>query len=158
MKIDVEGFEYEVLAGNDWEKCSPRLICIEANHVDKDWRPMLDKLNYSFAFFDGLNEYYLASDEAYRLEDFKKENFIKFGMSELSIYSLAGEEVHRLTKKEQQEIRKSDALNFKELKKLLELERDDLRKELNDTLNSRSYKVGSLISGPYRKLLAWKNR
>ncbi|HEX7633280.1 MAG TPA: FkbM family methyltransferase [Candidatus Saccharimonadales bacterium] len=73
MKVDVEGFEYEVLSGNDWEKYRPQVICIEANHVDKDWRPLLIKQNYSLVFADGLNEYYVdnSTDRA------KKFDYVK---------------------------------------------------------------------------------
>ncbi len=58
MKVDVEGFEYEVLAGNNWENYKPELICIESNHIVKDWRPFLIDNNYQFFFNDGLNDYY----------------------------------------------------------------------------------------------------
>lgn len=62
MKVDVEGFEYEVLNGNDWSKYRPKVICIEANHIVKDWRPILSKHEYKKVFFDGLNEYYVDSN------------------------------------------------------------------------------------------------
>jgi FkbM family methyltransferase len=58
MKIDVEGLEYEVLEGNDWKKYRPEVICIEANHIKKDWRSLLTENGYSLTFFDGLNDYY----------------------------------------------------------------------------------------------------
>ncbi len=58
IKIDVEGFEYDVLAGNDWSKYRPEVICIESNHITKDWRPLLAQNEYQLAFADGLNEYY----------------------------------------------------------------------------------------------------
>lgn len=58
LKVDVEGYEYEVLEGNDWKKYRPEVICIEANHVKKDWRKLLKDNGYELAFFDGLNEYY----------------------------------------------------------------------------------------------------
>jgi FkbM family methyltransferase len=58
MKVDVEGFEYDVLIGNDWNRFRPEVICIEANHILKDWRPLLKSNHYELAFFDGLNEYY----------------------------------------------------------------------------------------------------
>jgi len=58
MKVDVEGFEYEVLAGNDWKKYRPEVICIEANHIVKDWHPLFEEHGYTLAFSDGLNEYY----------------------------------------------------------------------------------------------------
>jgi FkbM family methyltransferase len=58
MKIDVEGLEYEVLASNDWEMYRPEVICIEANHIQKDWHPILRKAGYDLVFDDGLNEYF----------------------------------------------------------------------------------------------------
>jgi len=58
LKVDVEGLEYEVLDGNDWVKYRPEVICIEANHVKRDWRKLLKNNNYSLTFYDGLNEYY----------------------------------------------------------------------------------------------------
>jgi FkbM family methyltransferase len=63
MKVDVEGYEYEVLAGNNWEKFRPSVLCIEANHVVNDWHPLIKKAGYELIFFDGLNEYFVA-DEA----------------------------------------------------------------------------------------------
>lgn len=58
LKVDVEGYEYEVLKGNNWEKFRPEVICIEANHVVKNWQKLLLKNKYEKVFFDGLNEYY----------------------------------------------------------------------------------------------------
>lgn len=69
LKIDVEGFESEVLGSNDWEKYRPEVICIEANHIKNDWRGVLKDNSYSFVFFDGLNEYY-ADDRTNRAERF----------------------------------------------------------------------------------------
>ena len=62
MKVDVEGYEYEVLNSNDWEKYRPQLLCVESNHIDKDWRPLLKKKGYEFVFFDGINDYYVAKE------------------------------------------------------------------------------------------------
>lgn len=61
MKVDVEGFEYKVLESNDWKTFRPEVICIEANHIVEDWRPLLRKHDYALAFSDGLNEYYVDS-------------------------------------------------------------------------------------------------
>lgn len=70
LKIDVEGYEYNVLAGNDWKKYRPELICIEANHTFKDWKSLLEKANYKMVFFDGLNEYYLSEEAMHREKEF----------------------------------------------------------------------------------------
>lgn len=58
LKVDVEGHEYEVLHGNDWTRYRPEVICIEANHIIKNWKPLLKRNDYTLVFFDGLNEYY----------------------------------------------------------------------------------------------------
>lgn len=70
MKVDVEGFEYEVLEGNDWQKYRPEMICIESNHIVRDWRPMLKEQGYTKVFFDGLNDYYLARESMHRADFF----------------------------------------------------------------------------------------
>lgn len=62
MKVDVEGLEYEVLKGNDWDKFRPELICVEANHSDKNWRKILISNGYVKFFEDGLNEYYAPKE------------------------------------------------------------------------------------------------
>lgn len=70
LKVDVEGFEYEVLNGNDWKKYRPELICIESNHINKNWRPTLEKNAYKNVFNDGLNDYYLSEECLYRADNF----------------------------------------------------------------------------------------
>jgi len=72
LKVDVEGYEEQVLVGNDWGNFRPEVLCIEANHIKKDWRPLLNKQGYIFAFFDGLNEYYVDNESEYRIELFKR--------------------------------------------------------------------------------------
>lgn len=69
MKIDVEGMEYEVISGNNWRRYRPELLCIEANHLNKDWRPLLHEANYVKFFNDGLNDYF-APKESPLLKDF----------------------------------------------------------------------------------------
>lgn len=70
IKIDVEGYEYEVVSGNDWEKYRPEIICIEANHMVKDWTKILLSNKYKLFIKDGLNEYYVAQEAWERTEGF----------------------------------------------------------------------------------------
>jgi FkbM family methyltransferase len=70
MKIDVEGLEYEVIKGNDWNKYRPILLCIEANHIVKNWKPLLDKAKYNKVFSDGLNDYYLRNESVSLVKEF----------------------------------------------------------------------------------------
>jgi FkbM family methyltransferase len=72
LKIDVEGFEYEVLAGNDWKRFKPEVICIEANHIVKDWHSLLKQQKYQLAHFDGLNEYYVSPAAQHRIKLFRE--------------------------------------------------------------------------------------
>ncbi len=79
LKVDVEGYEYEVLASNDWIRYRPELICIEANHIIKDWHGILKKANYNLVFNDGLNEYFLAHESMARLDKFNYAESIVLG-------------------------------------------------------------------------------
>lgn len=66
LKIDVEGYEYEVINGYDWKSPRPELVCVEASHIFKDWRPIIESKNYKLVFFDGVNNYYLAKESLER--------------------------------------------------------------------------------------------
>ncbi len=70
MKVDVEGFEYEVLASNNWNKYRPEVLCIEANHIIRDWHSILKSADYELVFNDGLNEYFLARESIKRKKHF----------------------------------------------------------------------------------------
>jgi FkbM family methyltransferase len=103
MKVDVEGFEYDVLVGNDWNAFRPEVICIEANHILKDWRPLLKGNHYELAFFDGLNEYYTDSKTNRRSKfDFVGNVVLKNdgGISN-SEYTLMRELVNEIQEKQQ---------------------------------------------------------
>lgn len=69
LKVDVEGFEREVLAGADWSSFRPRVVVMEATMPKSDepahaaWEPILFEAGYRFAMFDGLNRFYAHADE-----------------------------------------------------------------------------------------------
>lgn len=68
LKIDVEGAEAEVLAGNDWARFRPRVIVIEAvtpwsmADASAAFEPQVLAAGYRFAFFDNLNRFYIANE------------------------------------------------------------------------------------------------
>jgi len=70
LKIDVEGAEADVIAGNDWARFRPKVLVIEAvapGTMAPAWdafEPMLLGAGYRFAFFDELNRYYVAQEHA----------------------------------------------------------------------------------------------
>jgi len=74
MKVDVEGLEYAVLEGNDWKANRPQLLCIESNHMSKDWSKILLDNNYAEIFFDGLNKYYADK----HVESLRAFDYVKF--------------------------------------------------------------------------------
>jgi len=73
LKIDVEGFEYEVIIGNNWVKYRPEIICVEASHFKRDWKTILTRNKYRFFIADGLNEYYIADEFWARTKDFAED-------------------------------------------------------------------------------------
>ena len=79
LKIDVEGAEADVIAGADWQRCRPRVVLVEALHPGSmveswsHWEPQLVAQNYRFAFFDGLNRFYVAEEAADLIGRFPRE-------------------------------------------------------------------------------------
>jgi FkbM family methyltransferase len=73
LKVDVEGHEAEVLAGNDWTRFRPRVALIEAvepiTNEDSAHRfePLLLQARYKPAFNDNLNRWYVAEEQAAQL-------------------------------------------------------------------------------------------
>jgi FkbM family methyltransferase len=62
LKIDVEGFEREVLAGGDWARWRPRVVLVE-NAWPQEWEPLILGADYFFAASDRLNRYYLRAED-----------------------------------------------------------------------------------------------
>lgn len=68
LKIDVEGFEHAVIQGLDLSRFRPWIVLAEAtvpNSREENyqrWEPLLLSAGYHFAYFDGLNRYYVAAE------------------------------------------------------------------------------------------------
>ncbi len=78
LKIDVEGAEGEVLAGNDWSRLRPRIILLESvapgsmAQAHGAWEPLLLAQDYEFVLFEGLNRFYIAREERELLARFPR--------------------------------------------------------------------------------------
>jgi FkbM family methyltransferase len=74
LKIDVEGAEADVLAGNDWTRFRPKVVVAEAIVLEdgsptwQSWEPYLLDRGYTFALFDTLNRFYVAAEQREVLE------------------------------------------------------------------------------------------
>jgi FkbM family methyltransferase len=68
LKIDVEGFEEEVLRGMDFTRWRPWVVLVEATRPNSrvtnhdSWEQLLTGRDYHFAHFDGLNRFYVANE------------------------------------------------------------------------------------------------
>jgi FkbM family methyltransferase len=88
LKIDVEGMEDAILSGASLVSQRPRIIVAEATLFDRQipshqiWEPKLLAKGYKFAWFDGLNRFYVRCEDEWRLELFRVppchfDNFFK---------------------------------------------------------------------------------
>lgn len=70
LKIDVEGWEADVLKGADFKMWRPWIVLVEATEPLKttlnhdQWEGMLLEAGYDFVYFDGLNRFYVAHERA----------------------------------------------------------------------------------------------
>jgi FkbM family methyltransferase len=78
LKIDVEGHEAAVIAGMDWKRFRPLVVLVEATMAETgepnwaDWDPILLSGGYRFAWFDGLNRFYVREENVNLLTHFNK--------------------------------------------------------------------------------------
>jgi len=70
VKIDVEGAEHLVLRGADFDRFRPWIVLVEATHPTTQiasraaWEETLLNAGYDFAYFDGLNRFYVAKEHS----------------------------------------------------------------------------------------------
>jgi FkbM family methyltransferase len=70
LKIDVEGYEEQVLRGWDSAVLRPWVMVVEATVPGSPtidcaaWDPILVAADYRFVYFDGLNRFYIAAEHA----------------------------------------------------------------------------------------------
>ncbi|MRR15266.1 MAG: FkbM family methyltransferase [Deltaproteobacteria bacterium] len=90
LKIDVEGMEREVLQSWEEAQARPWIVVIESTQpsstidVSGSWEPLVLAKGYIFAYFDGLNRFYLHERHEELLDKFKLppnvfDDFILYG-------------------------------------------------------------------------------
>jgi FkbM family methyltransferase len=74
LKVDVEGAEAAVLNACAFRDCRPRILLVEATEpnstrpAEDAWEPQLLSRGYIFAYFDGLNRFYVREEDAWRAQ------------------------------------------------------------------------------------------
>jgi FkbM family methyltransferase len=68
LKVDVEGYERQVLLGNAWSINRPWIVVVEATRPTTTepsftgWEAILTDSGYYFVYADGLNRFYVAAE------------------------------------------------------------------------------------------------
>ena len=93
LKIDAEGFEREVLQGADFSRWRPKVLVIE-NSWPEAWQPLVEGIDYLPAAFDGLNRFYVRSEDRGLLPAFETLPNILDGFVPHEHYRLI-EQLHR---------------------------------------------------------------
>jgi FkbM family methyltransferase len=83
LKVDVEGWETQVLGGHDWDRWRPKVLVIEAitpvdfdkqsggdlyTDTSSEWEPVVLKEGYVLGLNDGLNRFYVRQESSDLLE------------------------------------------------------------------------------------------
>lgn len=77
LKVDVEGWEEQVLSGADWAKFRPIMAVIESIEPCTyapswhGWEPGLLQAGYTHVYDDGVNRFYLSDDHLALQESFR---------------------------------------------------------------------------------------
>jgi len=99
MKIDVEGYEQQVLESADFQKYRPWIVVVEFADLQGKYGdpnnafPILKKSRYNMSFFDGLNSYFVSEEKSELGESFKTpacvfDNFTLFRHQQLEQQTL----------------------------------------------------------------------
>ncbi len=99
LKIDVEGWEGEVLRGLDLLRHPPTVIVVEATHQGTTepsyaaWEDILTNADYRRVYFDGLNNFYVGRERADLAKHFTVSPNV---FDEYKLYDEKLEQIHAL--------------------------------------------------------------
>lgn len=76
LKIDAEGWEDAIIAGGDWERFRPEVLVVESTEIltnrrlEAAWQERLRQASYTFAYFDGVNDFWVRAESEALLASF----------------------------------------------------------------------------------------
>ncbi|WP_050535014.1 FkbM family methyltransferase, partial [Yersinia rohdei] len=167
LKVDVEGFEKDVLEGANFKKYRPWIVIVEATLPNTQilnfdaWEHILLTNDYKFVFFDGINRYYISIEKfdelskAFEMPITVFDNYISW--DELFFKKRVDDlntELERI--KSDGILLKNESELLKQENTLLTLKNNTIENELNGVYKSISW----LITKPLRWLnscLKFKN-
>ena len=161
LKIDVEGFEADTLAGIDLSIYRPWIIVVEAMEPWKQkstheaWEPILLNAAYRFAYADGLNRFYVSEEHTELLPAFTYPPNVFDG------FVLSGQHLAETTAKnlEQrlEEVQAMEAAQRKQLEEVQAMEAAQ-RKQLGEVRISALSMAEKLIDQLHSRNKEWAER
>lgn len=76
LKIDAEGSEDAIIAGGDWQRFRPEVLVVESTEIltnrriEAAWHERLRQASYTFAYFDGINDFWVRAESEGLLASF----------------------------------------------------------------------------------------
>jgi FkbM family methyltransferase len=161
LKIDVEGLERDVLAGNDWTRHRPWVVVVEATYPNSqvesygDWEHLLLQAGYDHVYSDGLNRYYVAHERAQLKEAFRNPPnvFDGFVMAEVQMLreSLIRREADMAAAQERVVLAEASAIDARHRERRVRasanVERGQMRRAIADrdrSIAEASVRIGDL--------------
>ena len=157
LKIDVEGWEEQVILGNDWSRFRPTVILLEATIPNSPTRAetniteILKEQNYQQVYFDGLNDYYLANESSELIKHFATppnifDKFISYHLSNAQSHGKNLEGIIKAREEENKSAKKQLEQKEQQLIKTQQiLEESDRQKHiLNNRLKDEQFEIQRL--------------
>ena len=177
LKIDVEGYEYEVLRSGNWKKFRPKIIICEVTHPwSNELRPeakkinaLLSKNNYSLTYFDGLNWYFVALEasdlmEVINLQPNVLDNFVSSVQFTLSTQLASAQVEQERIHQHLDEVR-IDREQIRQQLDGVRADRERIRQQLDEVwadreriLASRFWRITAPLRAIIRRARAWRDR
>ena len=124
LKLDVEGYEKDVLESWQASTCRPWILVIESlkpitqEQSHEDWELMVLDKGYIFAYFDGLNRFYVHEQHHELTQSFSSppnifDGFVLSGTASQPFYQLVAERAEQAEAKAEQAEAKAEQAEAK---------------------------------------------
>src|SRR6516165_9081447 len=160
LKIDVEGWEREVLCGLDLEKYRPTVILVESTWPEtriesqSEWEDDLIAARYTFVYFDGINRFYLANEHLHLKENLVLPPNIFDDIQPAALVQMESELRHYQAERSADINRLNEPLKVSETGRQARL---DLVNRLNDDIINRLVSLENATQHIVNRLMSLEN-